>query len=61
LDPYAGAIAEEDVSVMVANGNLIIKGEKKQSSEEKTEHFFLSERSYGSFDRTLRLPESVDE
>jgi HSP20 family protein len=54
-------VAEKDVSVTVANGNLIIKGEKKQSSEEKTEHFFVSERCYGSFERTLRLPDFVDE
>ena len=54
-------VAEKDVSVTVANGNLTIRGEKKQSSEKKGESFFLSERTYGSFERILRLPESVHE
>jgi HSP20 family protein len=47
--------------VTVANGNITIKGEKNQSLEEKNENFFLSERTYGSFERTRRLPDSVDE
>ena len=40
---------------------LTIKGEKKQSKEEKTENYYLAERSYGSFERSLQMPESIDE
>ena len=54
-------VEEKDVSVTFANGMLTIKGEKKQSKEETKESYYLAERSYGAFERTLRLPESVDD
>jgi HSP20 family protein len=54
-------VAEKDISVTLANGVLTIKGEKKQEMEEKSENYHLSERSYGSFARSLRLPETIDE
>jgi hypothetical protein len=40
-------VDEKDVSVTVANGMVTIKGEKKQQKEEKTENYYLAERSYG--------------
>lgn len=54
-------VDEKDVSVTVANGILTIKGEKKQRKEEKTENYYLAERSYGAFERSLRLPDSIDD
>lgn len=54
-------VDEKDVSVTFANGMLTIKGEKKQSKEEKKENYYLAERCYGAFERALRLPESVDD
>jgi HSP20 family protein len=54
-------VTDKDVAVTLNNGVLTIKGEKKQSHEEKTETYHLAERSYGAFERTLRLPDSVDE
>ena len=54
-------VDEKDVSVTVANGMLTIKGEKKQAKEEKTENYYLAERSYGAFERSLRLPDTVDD
>jgi HSP20 family protein len=54
-------VDEKDISVTVANGMLTIKGEKKQEKEERNENYYLSERSYGTFQRSLRLPESIDE
>ena len=54
-------VAEKDVSVTLTDGILTIKGEKKQDKEEKTDNYYLAERSYGAFERALRLPESVDE
>jgi HSP20 family protein len=54
-------VDEKDVSVTVANGMLTIKGEKKQQKEEKTENYYLAERSYGAFERSLRLPDSIDD
>jgi len=54
-------VEEKDVSVTLANGILTIKGEKKQAKEEKSENVYVSERSYGTFERSLRLPETIDE
>jgi HSP20 family protein len=54
-------VDEKDISVTVANGMLTIKGEKRQEKEEKSEEYYLAERSYGTFQRSLRLPDSIDD
>lgn len=54
-------IDEKDIDVTVSGGMLVIKGEKKQEKEEKDKNYYLSERSYGSFQRSFTLPEGVDE
>jgi HSP20 family protein len=54
-------VDEKDVSVTLANGVLTIKGEKKQEKEEKAENYYMAERSFGSFERAIRLPDTVDE
>jgi HSP20 family protein len=54
-------VEDKDVAVTVADRVLTIKGEKRQSREETVENSYLSERSYGSFVRSLQLPHSVDE
>jgi HSP20 family protein len=50
---------KEDVKVEVTDGNLAIFGERKTEAEEKKEHFYRSEREYGSFYRSVPLPEGV--
>ena len=52
---------EKDVDVTVRDGVLTIKGEKKSEREEKKQDYHLMERSYGSFERSFRLPDSIDE
>ena len=54
-------VEEKDVSVTLADGLLTISGEKKTEREEKKDNYVLSERSFGSFRRSLRLPDSIDE
>ena len=51
---------EKNIEVSVANGGLTIKGEKKDEKEETQRDYYVSERSYGSFERYFGLPESVD-
>lgn len=51
---------DDNIEVKVANGVLTIRGEKKEEKEEKRKDYFLSERRYGSFQRSFRLPESVE-
>lgn len=54
-------VDEKDVTVSLADGVLTIKGDKKQEREEKQDNYYLSERSFGSFERALRMPDWVDE
>jgi HSP20 family protein len=51
---------EKNVEVKLANGTLIIKGEKKEEKEEREKDYHLSERRYGSFVRSFRVPEGVE-
>ncbi|QGM99315.1 Hsp20/alpha crystallin family protein [Methylocystis parvus] len=51
---------QKDVEVKVANGALVVHGEKKMEREENKEGMFFSERRYGSFKRSFRLPENAD-
>ena len=51
---------EKDVQIRLANGNLIISGEKKEEKEESRKDYYLSERHYGAFQRIFSLPENVD-
>ena len=54
-------VDEKDVTLTVKNGVLMLKGEKRQKKEEKGENHYVMERSYGSFARSVRLPDSIDE
>ena len=51
---------EKDVEVAVSGGTLTIKGEKRQERETKEPNYYLSERSYGSFQRAFALPDGID-
>lgn len=53
-------LTKKDVSVDVTDDMLTIKGERKQEKEEKTETTYRSERCYGSFYRSFRLPTGTD-
>lgn len=54
-------LSKDDVNVDVDNGVLTISGERRSEHEEEREGYFRSERSYGSFSRSIPLPESVNE
>jgi HSP20 family protein len=54
-------IDEKDVQVTVRDGRLSLKGEKKSERDEKKDTYHLVERSYGSFERSFRLPDSADQ
>lgn len=50
---------EKDITVEVTEDTLTISGEKRVEREEKDEDHHLSERRYGAFKRTLRVPDTV--
>ena len=53
-------MSENEIEVMVSGDMLTLKGEKRQEKEQKEKNFYLSERSYGSFQRSFYVPEGVD-
>ena len=54
-------VTEKDVNIEVANNTMTIRGEKNQEKEEKDKNYYRVERSYGSFQRVLSLPEDADQ
>ncbi len=52
-------VEEDNIKLELAGNTLTIKGEKKQESEQKDHNFYRVERSYGSFQRVLSLPDDV--
>ncbi len=52
---------QEDVEVTLSGGVLTIRGEKKREEEEKGKDYYRSERTFGSFRRSLPIPVDVDD
>lgn len=52
-------LTESDLSLEVKDDVLTIKGQKEERSEDKDKHYYRVERSYGSFQRTLALPDDA--
>ena len=50
---------KDDVKVEVADGQLTISGERKREADEKKKDFYRCEREYGSFYRSVPLPDGV--
>lgn len=52
---------EKDINLSVEDGLLTISGEKKSETEEKDKGYYLKECSYGTFSRSVRLPDNIDD
>jgi HSP20 family protein len=53
-------LTDEDVHIDVEDRVLTVSGERRSEHEDKREGYVRVERSYGSFRRSLTLPEGVD-
>jgi HSP20 family protein len=53
-------LSEDDVSIEVQDGNLTISGERTAEHESRERGWYRIERSFGSFSRSLTLPDGVD-
>ncbi|MBN2042073.1 MAG: Hsp20/alpha crystallin family protein [Spirochaetes bacterium] len=53
-------IDEKDLDVTIEKDHLVLSGEKKEEKEEKTENSLYSERTYGSFHRSIALPKGIN-
>ena len=52
---------EKDINLTIHNGVLSLRGEKKSEHTDQRENYHVMERSYGSFQRSIRLPETINE
>jgi HSP20 family protein len=53
-------LTEDQIEVKLANGMVTIKGEKSSERVEDEEDYHLRERSFGSFQRSFRVPADVE-
>jgi HSP20 family protein len=53
---------EKDIDVELTDRMLVISGEKKEEHEEgqKEGNYYVSERRYGSFKRSIAVPDGID-
>jgi HSP20 family protein len=54
-------IKPEELTVTVSGNQLVLAGEKKEESEDKGKGYHRVESRYGSFRRSIPLPEVVDQ
>ncbi|MBI2560166.1 MAG: Hsp20/alpha crystallin family protein [Planctomycetes bacterium] len=50
----------KDIDISISGDTLTLKGEKKEEKHENDRYYHRIERRYGSFMRSVTLPESVD-
>ena len=53
-------MTEDDIEIEIKDGVLTVSGERKSERESKGEGYHRVERAFGSFSRSLSLPEGVD-
>ena len=54
-------LEEKDVEVLLDRNLLTLKGEKRAEREEKGKDYHLTERTFGTFRRSIPLPAEVDQ
>ena len=54
-------LSKNDIKVSVENNTLSISGKKERSKNEDNDSFHYRERRYGSFKRSFKLTENVDD
>src|SRR5512147_1294609 len=53
-------MSDKDIDLSLSGDTLTIRGEKKEEKEENGKNYFYSERSYGSFSRSIPMPRQID-
>jgi len=53
-------MTESDIDISFRDGYLVIRGDKKTDTENKSANYRMYERLYGAFERSLRLPEGTE-
>jgi len=53
-------VESDDIEIAVQDDTVIVSGEKRFERKEEADSYFFSEREYGAFQRTFRLPGDAD-
>lgn len=61
LTAELAGIDEKDVDITVQDDVLTVRGEKKVERDEKNQRYCLTERSHGTFSRSITLPAEVQQ
>lgn len=61
IDVEVPGMEKKDIGVSLENRQLTISGERKIENEENGTRYHRVETHFGSFSRSFRLPDSVDE
>jgi len=54
-------VKQEDVDITLHDGVLTISGERKAEEQREGSGYYVRERRYGSFRRSMTLPQSIDD
>jgi HSP20 family protein len=60
IDIELPGVPSENIDVSVHDGTLTVRGDKHSERTDEGRTFFFSERSYGAFQRSFRLPEDAN-
>ncbi len=52
-------VSDDDIELTVEKGLITVSGEKRSHEEKKGDTWYFSERQYGAFRRTFKLPEDA--
>jgi HSP20 family protein len=53
-------LSEDDVKIEVRDNVLTVSGERKTEREDERRGYYRVERAFGSFSRSLTLPDGID-
>jgi len=53
-------LTEDDIDIEIKDNVLTVSGERNAEGEERSEGYYRVERAFGSFSRSLTLPQGVD-
>ncbi|ROT47518.1 Hsp20/alpha crystallin family protein [Candidatus Cardinium hertigii] len=51
----------KDIELKIDNNMLTIKGKRDETTESKEKNYYMRERYYGIFQRSITLPSNIDE
>ena len=60
IDIELPGVPSENIDVSMHDRTLTVRGDKHSERTEEGRTFFFTERSYGAFQRSFRLPEDAD-